>query len=230
MQVRVSDVLRVCAERWYIIALGLGLTGVVAIAVLISPGVYFARTQVVFLGPPVPARPNKLDSSSDGLISTAGLIEREMNATRTRIPATGADVTLVDQGVYDGEQIKLPNNGGQWATNFNEPLLDVQATGPNADVVERRIDEMVAEISAILDRRQDEANADESNRITIMLSPAETQVRYMRGDRKRAVAVSIVLGGCMTVSAAVLLDRTLGRRRRMSKKAGPKAKVTVAST
>ena len=226
---RVSDILSACAKRWYIMALGLGLVSIVAVAIVMSPGVYFARTQVVFLGPPVPARPNKLDSSSEGLISTAGLIEREMNATRNRIPATGADVTLVDQGVYDGEQIKLPNNGGQWATNFNEPVLDVQATGPNAAVVERRMDEMVSEISTILDRRQNEANVAEPNRITITLSPAETQVRYMRGDRKRAVAVAVVLGGCMTISAAVLLDRTLGRRRRMSDKPGPNAKIKVGS-
>ena len=42
-------------------------------------------------------------------------------------------MTLVDQGVYDGAQIRQPNYGGQWSNNFTEPVLEVQASGASPD-------------------------------------------------------------------------------------------------
>src|SRR6476646_8847765 len=112
------DVWRGCARRWYVLALGLLLTIGAVGYVNVAPGVYWSEARVVLLGPPSPARPNKLDSSSGSLIATAGVVEREMSSTRKSIPAISNDVTLVDQGVYDGEQVRMPNYGGQWATNF----------------------------------------------------------------------------------------------------------------
>ena len=153
----IYDVLRACGRRWYAVALGLAITSLVVVALLSQPGVYWARSQILFLGPPVPTRPNKLDSNSGGLIATAGIIEREMNAHRTRIPATSADVTLLDQGVYDGELVRLPNSGGQWATNFADPTLDIEASGDSPDSVRTRIEAMTEEAATILARRQDES-------------------------------------------------------------------------
>jgi hypothetical protein len=202
-----------CLRRWYVVVLGLVLTALAAVLVGLAPGVYWARTQVLLLGPPSESRPNKLDSNSAGLIATAGLIEREMSFGRHRIPATSIDVTLLDQGVYDGEQVRLPNNGGQWANNFDQPVLDVQASGPSRAIVQQRIDGMVQEIEQILERRQDEAAVSRANRITVAFSPAEIQVRYVRGDPKRAVLVTSTLGLSLTLTFVPLIDRRLAARR-----------------
>lgn len=210
---RPADILRACRRRWYVLGVGLALTAVLGSFVLLSHGVYWARSQVILLGPPVPSRPNKLDSSSAGVIATAGLIEREMNANRTRVPATSIDVLLMDQGIYDGEQVKLPNNGGQWSTNFNQPVLDVQATGPNPAVVQNRMDTMIAQIEAILNRMQDEAGVRPSNRITTILAPPVVHVNYSRGNRTRAAAVLALLGLILSLAAAVAAENLITRNR-----------------
>jgi hypothetical protein len=206
-----------CVRRWYVVVLGLAFTAAVAANIGLLPGVYWARTQVLLLGPPSEGRPNKLDSSSAGLIATAGLIEREMNVGRRRIPATSIDVTLLDQGVYDGVQVRLPNRGGQWANNFDQPVLDVQASGPSRAVVQRRLAGMTQEIERILQRRQDDAGVTGANRITVALSPPEVQVHYVRGDRRRAVLVTAALGLSLTVTFVSLIDRRLLARRPRNK-------------
>jgi hypothetical protein len=206
-----------CVRRWYIVLLGLALTAILAANIGLLPGVYWARTQVLLLGPPSDSRPNKLDSNSAGLIATAGLIEREMNIGRLRLPATSIDVTLLDQGIYDGEQVRLPNKGGQWANNFDQAVLDVQASGPSRAVVQQRIEGMLEEIERILQRRQDAAAVSRANRITVALSPPEIRVHYVRGDRKRAVAVATSLGLSLTVMFVGLIDRRLVARRTRSK-------------
>ena len=99
-----GDLVGSCLRRWYVVVLGLVLTVAAAVLVGLAPGVYWARTQVLLLGPPSESRPNKLDSNSAGLIATAGLIEHEMNIGRHPIPATSVDVTLLDQGVYNGDK------------------------------------------------------------------------------------------------------------------------------
>jgi hypothetical protein len=208
----IGDLWRSCVRRWYVLALGLLLTvgGVGFVAT--SPGVYWARTKVILLGPPVPTRPNKLDSNSDGLIATAGVIEREMNASRSPIPATSIEVTLVDQGVYDGEAVRVPNYGGQWAINFSEPVLDLQASASSPAVVRERLERMIGEVDAILTRRQNAAAVSSSNRITFALSPQQVTINYSTGDRPRGELVAGTLGIAVSVATASAVDVLVRRR------------------
>lgn len=206
------DVARACLRRWPVLLVGVLLTLVGVVYVYSAPGVYWARSKVVLLGPAVPVRPNKLDSNSAGLIATAGIVAREMNARRSYIPATSPDVTIVDQGIYDGEIVRVPNYGGQWASNFTDPVLDIEASAGDPETVKRRMDAMVAEAEAILDRRQDEAGVNKANRITIAVSPQQVQVYYSQGNRSRGSAAALGLGLCLSVAAATTLDLTVRRR------------------
>jgi hypothetical protein len=212
-----ATLFRRCMRRWYVLLLGVLLTAAAAASVSLLPGVYWARTQVLLLGPPSETRPNKLDSNSAGLIATAGLVERELNAGRQRIPATSIDVTLVDQGVYDGEQVRLPNNGGQWATNFDQPVLDIQASGPSSAIVQERIDKMVKQTDQILQRRQNEAGVGQANRITVALSPPVVETHYAQGDRQRAAFLTITLGLSLTLWSVIFTDKRLTARRTRDK-------------
>jgi hypothetical protein len=207
------DLVGRCMRRWYVVVLGVVLTTVAVANVSLLPGVHWARAHVLLLGPPSAMRPNKLDSGSAGLIATAGLIEREMNTGVRRIPATSNEVTLVDQGIYDGEQVHVPDNGGQWANNFDQPVLDVQASGPTSAIVEQRIEAMVHQIEEILRRRQDDAGVSPANRITVASSPRVTHVYYARGDRNRAVLLTTTLGLWLTLWSVIFVDRRLAARR-----------------
>ncbi len=207
--VTVRDVLHSCMRRWPFFLVGLLLTLGAVGYVQTAPGVYWARTKVILLGPPVDARPNKLDSSSAGLIATAGLIAREMNASRTFIPSTSPDVTIVDQGVYDGEVVRVPDYGGQWASNFTDPVLDIQASARDPRTVQQRVESMVAEAQSILQRRQHDAMVAPGNRITVAVSPVRVQVHYGGGDRRRGGAAALALGFCLSVAAATAVDLRL---------------------
>lgn len=200
----------VAGRRWYVLAIGVLVTLGVVAYLWNAPGVYWARTGVVLLGPATEVRPNKLDSNSAGLIATAGLIERELNAGPAGIPAIGNDVTLVDQGIYDGAQVRQPNYGGQWSNNFTEPVLEVQASGPNAAIVEQRMASMTAQISTLLEQRQDEAGVASSSRISVALAPAVTRINYGHGNRTRAAGTALLLG----VAGTAALVGGLERRRR----------------
>lgn len=195
--------------RWSVLVLGLLLTGCGMAWVFSTPGVYLCRAHVVLLAPPTQTRPNKLDSNSAGLLATAGVLERELSVGRNQVPATSPDVTLLDQGVYDGELVRMPNYGGQWAADFRDPVLDLQATAATSDEALDRVEAMVAEATDLLRQKQDAAGVSTRNRIALVLSPARLRVEYHPGDRVRGGAVLLLLGVVGSVTAAA----ATGRRR-----------------
>ncbi len=130
----VWDLLVASARRWYVVLAGLVLTVGVLLLVHQTPGVYATQTNVVFLAPVTPHTPNTISSPTSGVISTAGLVERIVNKGVEKSPTSGS-VALAGQGVDDGYSVELPNAGGQWASNFNRPVLQVQVTGPSAERV-----------------------------------------------------------------------------------------------
>jgi hypothetical protein len=83
--------------------------------------------------------------------------------------------------------------------------------------VQQRIERMIQEIAQILQQRQDDADVSHANRITVALSPADIQVRYVRGDPKRAVLVTTALGLSLTLVFVTLIDRGLAARRARKK-------------
>jgi hypothetical protein len=78
--------------------------------------------------------------------------------------------------------------------------------------VQQRIDGTVQEIEQILERLQNDAAVSPANRITLAVSPPQPQIRYVRGDNKRAVLVTSVLGLSLTFSFVTLVDRRLAVR------------------
>lgn len=201
------DLLAACGRRWLVLLLGLGLTICSIVAVGLSPGVYWAQGDMVFLPPTSNRFPNTLSNGSESLIMAAGLVERDLDEASQLSGTSSANVTLVDIGVTDGELVRLPNLGGQWANNFSQPLLDVQVVGSTPEEVEQRFLALRKAIIDDLDRRQDEAGVDAYNRISIQSTPAMVEVEYRHGNDTRAAIVLLVLGVGLTLTAVVFFDR-----------------------
>lgn len=138
---------------------------------------------------------------------TAGIVQHDVIKESTQGGTSSASVTLVDQGVLDGTMVRLPNVGGQWAYNYAEPVLDVQAVADSPAEVARRMNDLEHAIEAALARRQDEAGVDKFDRITVQASPSSLEVQYRSGDRRRALAIIVLLGVGTTLSAVVIADR-----------------------
>jgi hypothetical protein len=195
-----------------ILACGVIITGGAEVHALTKPGVYFSEVNVLFLAPKSTANPNSLVVSSGSVIATAGTVARIVDPNSTANRVVSPDVTLVDQGIRHGWSVTLPNDGGQWAENFDESRLQIQAVGQSAAYVTTTLNQLHASIDRTLTSLQVRAGAPVVDWITTRLSPAQSSVLYVRGSRVRAMATILLLGSVLTAAAYVAGVRLLRRR------------------
>ncbi len=222
-RVTVWDLLHACRRMWIVVIVGMLATGGVALWVSDQRGVYFAQTDLVFLAPTSSRFPNSLNTASESLINTASIVKNRVDLGDDLRATSSASVTLVDDGIRDGTLVRLPNLGGQWANNFSQAVLDIQAVGETAEIVENRMRWMQSTIEDTLRQMQNDAGVAEVNRIHIQASPETVQLEYVQGRESRALVITLILGVGLTLGLVVFLDtrltgdrswrRPFGRRR-----------------
>ncbi len=208
------DVLGAIRRRWYVAVVGLLVVLAAGGASLSAPGVWWTQVDVVFLAPTSARYPNSLEVTSASLISTAGVVERRMNAGRVPTALSSSSVSLVGEGIRDGYSVRLPNAGGQWAENFSRPVLDVQVIGASRDAVAARLDFLLAKIQSTLDELQVAGGADKFNRIITESAPPMPVQAFVSPRNKRAAAGIGVLGSLITLAAVIAVDRVTASRSR----------------
>lgn len=209
-----NELAGILRQRWYVALFGLALLGVALAYVSSRPGVYWAQTDVVILAPKSARYPNVIEQTSQSLISMAGLIERDVNKGIVAPATSTSSVTLAGEGVRDGHSIKLPNDGGQWANNFDRPVVDIQVVGPDPTAVKEKLSSLVDVVADELKDRQDAQDVPLGSRITASSSPSEPAVFYLRGSQKKALGVTLVLGAGLISLSTVGVDRFLNARSR----------------
>ncbi|MEO6702886.1 MAG: pentapeptide repeat-containing protein, partial [Jatrophihabitantaceae bacterium] len=118
-----------------------------------------------------------------------------------------AEATLVGQGVHDGYSVRLPNTGGQWASQFIKPYLDVQVVAPSSDQVLARMGQLITEIGDDLTTLQNQTGVASKYRIGTQLSPPVTPLYYQKGSRSRAGLAALLLGLGITFAARAIAGR-----------------------
>ncbi len=206
-------------RRWPVMLAGLLLTLALCVVTWRAPGVYWASMKIYFLVPASTQQPNQLAPDSSTAIAFAGVIQTEINDGVVPRTANSPDVTLVDQGIYDGWSVLLPDSGGQWADNFAEPALIVQASGPTAEVVQTRMYELLDTITSLVAAREDAAHVPAASRIDFTMSPPTVAVQYSNGHRSRAVGIIVALGVFVSLAACAFTDRVAATRRRRGDRA-----------
>ena len=200
-------------RRWLVMLFGLFLTLAVCLLTARLPGVYWASTKVYLLVPASAVKPNQL-IPADAAIDFAGLIEAEVNHGVPARQATSPDVTLVDQGIYDGWSVLQPDTGGQWAHNFTESSLIVQASGPTAAIVQTRMDNLIHEIVQLATAHENSAHVAADERVELTMSPGTVAVQYSNGNHRRALEIIVLLGVGLSLAACGVADRAYAARRR----------------
>lgn len=200
------DLLRACRRLWFVVVAGLLMTAGASLWVASQQGVYFAQTDLIFLAPTSSRFPNSLNTASESLINTASVIKNRVDIGEDLQATSSSSVTLVDDGIRDGMLVRLPNLGGQWASNYSQAVLDIQAVSDSSQVVEERMHYMQDAIQGALNELQDEAGVDDVNRIHIQASPDSIQLKYVQGRPSRALLVTVALGIGLTSSLVVFLD------------------------
>lgn len=206
----IGGVLKALGRRWWALILAVALGAFWVVQVRAAPEVFWATTKVLLETPATPEA-QRLAPTSSSLLALAGVLETAVNEGRTLPRPASADVTLVDQGIYDYSQVRVPNYGGQWANNFTQPALIVEAAGPSEDVVRQRITTLIDRVEAQLAVFQDASAVPSDMKITLFVFPSPA-VQHNGGRRTAAVAligVLVLAAGCCL---AVGLDRVLPRR------------------
>jgi hypothetical protein len=168
--------------------------------------------RVLFLVPQSSANPNALATTSSSVITTAGAVARIVDPGVEQTASD--DVTLAGEGVRHGFAVRLPNNGGQWATNFDRPELEVQAVGSSAAEVNATMNGVLREIRTTLQNLQASRRVAPHNMITVSQSPPTVPLYYQTGSPVRALAATLLLGVGLSLAAAGLARRLERRRRR----------------
>lgn len=204
------DLVRAALRRWPIVVAGAVVTLVAAYGTTLDDGVYWSRTQVVFLAPASTLYPNALRTTSEDLIITAGVVAKAVSGPDKVTKYASPDATLVGEGVRDGWSIRLPDTGGQWAAHFAEQVLYVEVVAATADEAAARQAEIIEQITQELDRLQRDAGVAPVNDITVTVAPETTVVHQVKGSRARSVGMAGVLGVGATLALVVALE-TRGR-------------------
>jgi hypothetical protein len=206
------DLIRAALRRWPVLLAGAVATLGLVYTTTLDDGVYWSRTQVVFLAPTSQAYPNALRTKSEDLIITAGVVAKAVSGSDKVTKYASPDATLVGEGMRDGWSIRLPDTGGQWAPSFFEQVLYVEVVAATAEEVAARQEEIVAQIAAELDRLQRDAGVAPGNDITVTVAPESTVVHRVGGSRLRAAGMTGLLGAGATFAVIAVVE-TRARRR-----------------
>ena len=206
------ELLRALLRRWPIVLVGVAITAVACWGVISDKGVFFTRTELVFLAPTSAANPNALRTQSDDIIVTAGLVAKQMSGAGKVTKFASPDVTLIGLGVRDGWMVRLPDTGGQWGTNFATQRLVLDIVGPSVDAVKDRQDDLTAQVMNMLAALQRERGVDTINDITAIVAPETTVIYHVGGSRQRALAMTLLVGGGTTIAAVLAVETTKRRR------------------
>jgi len=208
------DLIRAAVRRWPVLLAGAAVSLGLVYTTTLDDGVYWSRTQVVFLAPTSKAYPNALRTTSEDLIITAGVVAKAVSGPAEVTKYASPDATLIGEGTRDGWSIRLPDTGGQWAPNFAQQVLYVEVVSATAEETAARQDEIIGQIEHELERLQSDAGVAPVNTITVTTAPESTVVHHVQGSRIRAAGMTAVLGASATFALIAVLETRARRRAR----------------
>jgi hypothetical protein len=207
------ELIRALVRNWPIVLVGALVTAGGGFAAATADGVYFTRAELIFLAPASARYPNALQTQSEDIIITAGVLAKRVTGPEQVTKYASPDVTLVGLGVREGWSLRLPDIGGQWATNFATQRLYLDVVGPSEESVRQQQRAVIDEVGQELHALQREWNVDPVNDVTVITASDSTVIHHVGGDRVRALAMTGLLGAGVTVGAVVFREH-LARRPR----------------
>jgi hypothetical protein len=214
------ELIRAFLRYWPVVLVGAICTALAGLAAISDDGVYFTRTELVFLAPTSTLYPNALRTQSEDIIITAGVVAKRVVGPGRVTKFASPDVTLIGEGVRDGWALRLPDTGGQWATNFATQRLLLDVVGPTRERVEEQQLTLIDRVSDELRDLQDASGVPAVSQVTAIVAPESSSIYHVGGSKARALGMTAVLGLGATTAAVIFLDR---RRR-------SRTQATISST
>lgn len=220
------DVVRVLLRQWVIVVVGGVITVGCGLLVIRDNPVFFTRTEIAFLAPTSSVYPNALRTQSEDIIETAGVVAKRVTGASKVTKYAAPEVTLVGLGVRDGWSLRLPDTGGQWATNFATQKLTLDVVSPSRAETAARQQALLDQIGHELLTLQQAAGVDPVDQITMLPAPQSTVIFQVSGNRQRALMMTALLGGLLTVAVALAVERRRRARRALSRESTTESAAT----
>lgn len=202
-----SHLVRALLRRWPILVIGALCTASVGLVAVRADGVYWSRTNVVFLAPSSTLYPNALKTRSEDLIITAGLVAKRINGPAAVEKFSSVDATMIGVPRTDSPfWLRLPDTGGQWSPNFADQFLILEVVGDSPEEVRAIQDEVVERARFELNAMQREQLVDPVNDITLTVAPDPAIVFHVTGNRIRALGMIGALGMGVTLAVVIALE------------------------
>lgn len=209
------DILRASVRRWPVVLAGVVVTAIAGLLAIREPSVYYTRMQVVFLAPSSWYQ-NVLQATPEAVIVTASAVVKRAIGPGSVIKFNSLDATIIGTtSASEGVWIRAEDRGGQWAPNFDTPIVVVDVVAPTAERVRELQYESIRRLQDELDKLQGELQRSNRDLITMEVAPNATVITNVRGNRARSLGATGLLGGSATLAAIVLLDWR-GRRRQQT--------------
>lgn len=162
--------------------------------------------EVLFLAPTTWYE-NVLQGGTEGAVMTAGAVARRVAGTDMELKYGSMEATLVGiSHVSEGYWIRAEDRGGQWTYYFRQPIILVDVVAPTPERVREIQLETIDLIQDELNALQDELRVVRSERVVLEVAPELSIIYHVRGNKTRALGMTLFLGSVVTTSAAWLLD------------------------
>lgn len=210
-----SQLIAILFRRWYVLVAVLMCTVIAIILAGRAQSVYYTEVDVVFLPPADAVSSNALEGRQESLIHFAAIMERDYNGGEVAPRLSSSTATLYGAGVRQGQSVLLPNVGGQWQISFDRPVLAVEVVDSSQERVLAKLRDVLQRLDSLVVEQQQKSGVAAARYIKTELAPKAAVVQKISGSPIRATIGLLILGLCLSISAAVLVDqRQLSTKRR----------------
>lgn len=188
----------VLIRRWYVVLIGIAVT--VAATKWSTPEVvYWAEVTVTVVQPSQPREPKTLENVSSDPVAAATMLVEMVNRGHPTMRSVSPDATLYGEGKRETVQAALRDEGGQWASRVQEPIIQVQAVSHDPNRVRSQLSEQTGAVRGYLEELQDTLAVASPQRLTLTVEPEDAAVGAVTGSGSRAMGVTLIVGLGLTL-------------------------------
>lgn len=179
-----------------------------------ATGIYYSKTDVLFLSPRAPGSGNALQEDPAQILAFASVVMHRLNADAGKTVPTSTSSPLYGSGIRSGHLVYIPSSGGQWQLSYNRPVITIEIVGESMDEVATERQQILDRISSIAKDSQQELGIKPAANITTEPAPSVEFVAYVGVRNATAVLALTLLTIGLAAGIPLSVDRALAGKRR----------------
>lgn len=179
-----------------------------------TPGVYYSKTDVLFLAPRLPASGNALQEDPAQTLAFASVVTHRFNVDAGNTVPRSTSSPLYGTGIRSGHLVYIPSTGGQWQMSYNRPVITVEIVGESMDEVAIERQRILDRISSLAKDSQQELGVNPAANIITEPAPSVEFVSYVGVRNTTAVLALTLLTIGLAAGIPLSVDRALAGRGR----------------